>query len=99
MTRTRFDQACRYAAKLDPPAFLGWLFGATEAPFLGWLDTRTLPFPGDPERTCDTVAWLGQPGQEGPWAVPIEFNLEPDPAMFGRMLVYLGQLWLEQRPA
>jgi hypothetical protein len=98
MTRNRFDQACRYAAKLDPLGFLGWLFGGTDMPFLGWLDTRTLPFPGDPERTCDTVAGLDAgPGKE-PFAVAVEFCLEPDAGMFGRLLVYLGQLWLEARP-
>ncbi len=24
----------------------------------GWLDTRTVPVPGEPDRTCDTVADL-----------------------------------------
>jgi hypothetical protein len=32
------------------------------------------------------------------WAVPVEFCLKPDGALFGRFLVYLGQLWLEVRP-
>ena len=32
MTQNRFDQASRYAAKLDPPGFFRWLFGA-DVPF------------------------------------------------------------------
>ncbi|MBL8795192.1 MAG: hypothetical protein JNM56_14905 [Planctomycetia bacterium] len=100
MTQNRFDQASRYAAKLDPHGFLIWLFAPEPLPllFFGWLDTRTLPFPGDPDRTCDTVAWLAQPDGSEPWAVPLEFSLEPDATMFGRMLEYLGRLWLERRP-
>jgi hypothetical protein len=100
MSRNRFDQASRYAAKLEPACFVAWLLGtpALPLPFSGWLDTRTLPFPGDPERTCDTVACLATPGATS-WAVAIEFCLTPDPALFGRLLVYLGQLWLEQRPS
>jgi hypothetical protein len=100
MTQNRFDQASRYAAKLDPFGLLVWLFAPEPLPltFRGWLDTRTLPFPGDPDRTCDTVAWLAQPDGNEPWAVPLEFSLEPDATMFGRMLVYLGRLWLERRP-
>ncbi len=100
MAVNRFDQACRYAAKMDAVGFLCWLLGETpeELRFRTWLDTRTLPFPGDPERTCDTVAWLGDadPGVE--WALPLEFSLTPDGELFGRLLVYLGQLWLEKRP-
>ncbi len=98
MTRNRFDQASRYAAKLDPVGFLRWLFGVEVVPFRLWLDTRTLPFPGDPERTCDTVACLDAGPEAEPFAVAVEFSLEPDALMFGRMLVYLGQLWLEMRP-
>jgi hypothetical protein len=100
MPANRYDQACRYAAKLDPTGFLGWLLGADAATlrFRGWLDARMLPFPGDPERTCDTVAHLGDADPEVDWAVPVEFCLEPDGQMFGRLLVYLGQLWLELRP-
>ena len=54
-----FDQAARYTAKIDPPGFFRWLYGeAASAPlaFRRWCDTRTLPFPGEPDRTCDTVA-------------------------------------------
>src|SRR5262249_46390253 len=71
---------------------------ATELRFRTWLDTRTLPFPGELERTCDTVAWLADADLSIEWAVPVEFLLEPAREMFGRLLVYLGQLWLEKRP-
>ena len=101
MATNPFDQASRYAAKLDPVGFLCWLLSEVAAllRFRGWLDTRTLPFPGDPERTCDTVAWLGDADPDVSWAVPVEFSLEPLATMFGRLLVYLGQLWLELRPS
>jgi hypothetical protein len=97
---THYDQACRYAAKLDAPGLLCWLLGETrdELRFRTWLDTRTLPWPGDPERTCDTVAWLGDADPAVEWAVPVEFCLEPDGEMFGRLLIYLGRLWQEKRP-
>ncbi len=98
MARNRFDQASRYAAKLDAIGFLRWLLTDPGVAFLRWLDTHTLPFPGDPERTCDTVACLGDGDDADPWAVPVEFCLKPDGTMFGRLLVYLGQLWLEIRP-
>ncbi len=100
MPPNRFDQACRYAAKLDAVGFLCWLLreDTAELRFRTWLDTRTLPFPGDPERTCDTVAWLADADPDIEWAVPVEFALEPSGEFFGRLLVYLGQLWLEKRP-
>lgn len=100
MPINRYDQASRYAAKLDAAGFLSWLL--REEPsnlrFRGWLDTRTLPFPGDPERICDTVAWLSDADPAIEWALPVEFCIEPDGSLFGRLLVYLGQLWLEVRP-
>jgi hypothetical protein len=52
MPRNRFDQASRSAAKLDAVGFLCWLLRETPA---------TLPFPGEPDRPCDTIAWLGDP--------------------------------------
>ena len=99
MTRNFYDQASRYAAKLDPVGFLTWLL-RVDVSFQSWLDTRRLPFPGEPDRVCDTVAALEDPAVPGvPWAVPVEFQLEPREELFGRLLVYLGQLWLEERPS
>jgi hypothetical protein len=96
----RYDQACRYAAKMDAVGLLCWLFGETpgQLRFRAWLDTRTLPWPGDPERTCDTVAWLSDADPAVEWAAAVEFCPEPDGAMFGRLLMYLGRLWQEKRP-
>lgn len=100
MPVNRYDQASRYATKLDAAGFLSWLLREEPANprFRGWLDARTLPFPGDPERICDTVAWLGDDNPAVEWAIPVEFCIEPDSSLFGRLLVYLGQLWLELRP-
>ena len=96
-----FDKACRFVAQLDPPAFLGWLLGLPPDGFAfrRWLETRGIPFPGDADRTNDTVASLDDPVEHGvPWAVAVEFQTRPDPDMFGRMLGYLSGLWLGLRP-
>lgn len=91
-----FDQASRFAVALDPPGFLVWALGLADETvlFREWLDTRNVVFPGGAERTGDLVARLEQiGGGEPPWAVAVEFQIEPDPLMFGRLLVYLGHLW------
>ena len=88
MPTNDFDKASRYAAKLDPEAFLGWLVpGWQEAvDFGGWLETRTIPFPGEADRICDTVAKLvRRTDQDEVWAIPIEFQTKPDTDMFGRL--------------
>ncbi len=96
-----FDKAARYAAKLDPVGFVGWALGRPSAAFhfREWLDARLIPFPGGDDRTGDTVAGLDNRDAGGvPWAVAVEFQLEPDPLMFGRMMVYLGGIWLGKKP-
>jgi hypothetical protein len=100
MSPNHFDQASRYAVKLDPKGFLHWLLEAVMARlhFHGWLDTRTIPFPGHAERTCDTVAELIDQVTSLAWAVVVEFQSEPDADLFGRLLEYLGRLWRELRP-
>ncbi len=101
MPENVFDKASRFAAKLDPPGFLGWLLGMPlEAfTFRGWLDTRGVPFPGHADQISDTVARLDDPAEHGvPWAVAVEFQIEPDPLMFGRMLGYLAGLWMTLKP-
>jgi hypothetical protein len=101
MTANPFDQGARYTAKLDPPGFLRWLLPGlpSELQFHDWLDTRSIPFPGDPDRVCDTVAAIRHTSGMGVWwAMPIEFQTRPDPQLFGRFLEYLGRLWLELRP-
>ncbi len=97
-----FDQAGRYLAKLEPALFLAWLLGLTPSQFRfrRWLNARRVRFPGEPYRTCDTVALLEDLEQGGlPWAVPIEFETRPRATMFGRLLGYLGVLWLEMKPS
>jgi hypothetical protein len=92
------DQAARFAAKLDPAGFFRWLTPGLDATlsFAGWLDTRTLPFPGDPERTCDSVAHLTDAAKsETAWALVVEFQAEPDPDMLGRLLEYVSRLYRE----
>ncbi len=56
-TTNHYDQASRYLAKLDP---LGWLLPrlTDDWEFHDRLDTRTIPFPGEPDRVCDSG---------GPW--------------------------------
>jgi hypothetical protein len=91
-----FDQASRFAVKLDATGFFAWALGLLNDAFVfrEWLDTRNVVLPGEAERTGDTIARLEHPsGTEPPWAVAVEFQIEPDPLMFGRLLVYLGHLW------
>jgi len=65
----------------------------------GWLDTRTLPFPGEPDRICDTVAGLARGPTAAPeWALVIEFQAEPDPDILDRLLEYLARLRRELQP-
>src|SRR5258707_1531271 len=100
MARNYYDQAARYAAKLDPAGFVRWVLRLRTLLFRRWLDTRRLPFPGEADRICDTVSCLEDPTKAGVlWAVPIEFALEPESDLFGRLLAYLGLLWLEERPS
>lgn len=102
MSPNPFDQASRYLAKLEPPGLLGWLLRlpADQMRFRGWLDARRISFPGELDRTCDTVAVLEDAARGGvPWALPVEFQIEPDPLMFGRLLGYLGSLWVELKPS
>ncbi len=73
-----FDQGARYSARsLDPPGFLRWLLGeATWSAWRwgGWLDTQSVPFPGEPDRRCDTVAWFERPaGDSAPMTVVVEY--------------------------
>jgi hypothetical protein len=96
-----YDQVCRYLLKLSPVPLLAWLLrlapGGVE--FAEWLDARQVPWPGQPDRYCDTVAHLRDPKRGGvPWAVVVEFQVDPDELMFGRGLAYLGELWQACKP-
>lgn len=102
MIENPFDKACRCLLKQDPLAMLTWLLGLASGlfTFLRWIDARRLPFPGQPDRICDTVAHLERlDDNHRPWAVVVEFNILPESMMFGRMLAYLGLLWMEEKPS
>jgi hypothetical protein len=95
-----YDQAARYVIKLDPPGFFAWLSGVPQVTltFRERLDTRTLPFPGDPDRTCDTVAALEEPGGTADLiAVVVEAQSEPHPDILERILEYLSRFRRELR--
>jgi hypothetical protein len=97
-----YDQASRFLMHLDALPLLLWLLGTTRAriDFVQWVDTRRLVWPGQPDRTCDTVAWVvDRADGSRPWAVVVEFQAEADPEMFGRLLQYLGAVWLDARPS
>lgn len=102
VTNDPYDQASRYLTQRDDKPMVGWLLGLKpgQFDFVQWLNTRHIPWPGNPERTCDTVAWLRDTARHGlPFAGVIEFQLRPDADMFGRMLIYLGAVYLETRPS
>jgi hypothetical protein len=104
-----FDRAARYAAKLDPVGFLAWaapgMLGRLW--FSGWLDTRSLPFPGEPDRTSDTTARLdplpggggvGVDADDRVWALVGEFQAEPSADMPRRFAEYLVRVLADARP-
>src|SRR5580700_1662875 len=75
--------------QLDPMGFWSWSLRLKQDQFAfrRWLDTRSIPFPGETDRTGDTVAWIDDPSKNlTPWAVAAEFQLEPDPLMCGCLL-------------
>jgi hypothetical protein len=77
-----YDQAARYAARrVDEFGFLRWVLGTAVIDaweWKGWLDTQAVPFPGEPDRRCDTVAaFERKDGTAPPVAAIIEFMSEP----------------------
>jgi len=101
VTPNPFDKASRYTAKLDADTFFAWVtrLPAERLVFREWLDTRAAPPPGNADRTGDMVARVESPaGTEPPWALAVEFQIEPDPLMFGRLMEYLGQFWQAIKP-
>jgi hypothetical protein len=95
-----YDRTSRYLLR-KYEVLLAWLLGlaSDSFDFKQWLDTRHIPWPGAPERICDTVAHLRDLLRHGiPWAIVVEFQRLPDPDMFGRLLIYMGQVYLDLRP-
>lgn len=76
-----FDQAARFAAQADPEAVVRRVLVPTglSLSFRGWLDTRTIPLPGGPDRTADLVAALDDPKVGSPWLLIFEFQAQHDP--------------------
>ena len=65
-------------------------------------DVELLRVPAGIETVC-AGARIDEPehvptGQQ-PWALILEFQLEPDPLLFGRAMIYGGQLWIEVKPS
>jgi hypothetical protein len=95
-----FDQAARLAVKLDAAGFLRWLLPGLDADlrFSRWLDTQTIPFPGQSDLRCDTVAELAHAsGLTPPWMLVLELQTEPDPDIMERLLEYLSRARRELR--
>ncbi len=101
VTSNVWDQAARYTVRLDPQTFFRWTIDSdpSEFRFQEWLDTRNVPFPLERDRSGDNVARFTDLSSGGePWALAVEAQSEPDPEMFGRMLVYCGSVWLALKP-
>jgi hypothetical protein len=96
VTPNPFDQAARYAAhQLDDAGFRDWLLPRVTARyhFHRWLNTRNTPFPGEPERICDTVAaWTHQEGTAPPLATVIEFLSQPSAPFLEHLAAYTYQV-------
>ncbi len=75
-----FDQAARFAAQADPHAVVMRVLvpTGTALPFREWLDTRTIPLPGGPDRTADLVAAVDDPTGQ-PVLIVFEFQSRHDP--------------------
>jgi hypothetical protein len=92
MSPNVFDQGSRYGVQPDPIGYFRWLIPGLDPAlgFHGWLDTRTVPLPGERDRTCDTVAHLAADVQSGPqFAVVNEFETDPKSEILDRALEYL----------
>ena len=95
-----YDQAGRYVIKRRPSAFFTWrappLWAAWK--WVRWLDTRTLPFPGEPDRVCDTVAeFQHRTAPHHSCLVDVEVQAEPDAEMLERLGEYALRLRRELR--
>jgi hypothetical protein len=101
MPQNVYDQASRLTARLDAVGFMTWALKLLPEQFVyrGWLDTRDTPSPGEADQIGDTVAHMLNVSKHGePWAIVVEFQSEPDPLMFGRLLGYFSGIWLNQKP-
>ena len=77
-----YDQAARFAAKADAGVVPARLLAGSgiSLTFREWLETRTVPLPGGPDRTADLVAALDDPASpDGSWLLVLEFQAQVDP--------------------
>jgi hypothetical protein len=95
-----YDQAGRYTIKRHPEAFFTWRAPSLSAAWkwLRWQDTRTLAFPGLPDRVCDTVAEFElSTDSRRRCLVDVEVQAEPDEDMLERVGEYALRLRRERR--
>jgi hypothetical protein len=96
-----YDRSSRILAEKAGKRMLCWM---TETPLaavgtVSALKTK-LSVPGLPERESDLIWRTTREDQGGvPWAVLVEFQTIPSSLMFGRLMVYGGLLWLQEKPA
>jgi hypothetical protein len=96
-----YDRSSRIIAEKAGKRMLCWM---TETPLahvgaVNALKTK-LSVPGLPERESDLIWRASREDQGGlPWAVLVEFQTIPSGLMFGRLMVYGGLLWLQEKPA
>lgn len=88
-----YDQAARFAAQADHDAVVRRVLRPTklDLPFREWLDTRTVPPPGGPDRIADLIAALDRPSGE-PVLLVLEFQSEHDPEKLDVTLEETGTL-------
>lgn len=101
MADNPFDKSGRNLVSAEPATFFAWATGVADGAFAfgGWLDTRAVPLPYEPDQTGDRVARLTNTAAVEPdWAIAVEFQIEPDALMFGRLMVFLGHLWQALKP-
>ena len=90
-----YDQAGRYVIKRRPSAFFTWRAPALWAAWnlTRWQDTRTLAFPGEPDRVCDTVAeFEHRAAPHRRCLVDVEVQTGPDVDMLERLGEYALRL-------
>jgi hypothetical protein len=100
MADTNYDLASRRLAKEADAAMTLWLLGMTaEQIRFDSLEDSTLVLT-DKERRCDLIASLADLTRGGvPCLAVIEFQIAPDPEMFGRLLIAGGIAWGQLRPS
>jgi hypothetical protein len=95
-----YDESSRYLARRAGGPFMHWLLklDASRSGFDSWRDP-VLIWPQMKERICDLIALMVNRERGGvPFAAIVEFQTEPDPRLFGRLLVAGGLCWLELKP-